>query len=91
LGYEIPETSDRKKELGETLAKELNKLGNLALLDNKDNRGARNSSFAKKKIFYEKQGLLLTKNLTKCKQWREKEISARQNKMARTALKVWPK
>ena len=91
LGYDVPESRRERKQLGEKLGSILNRLGNLALLDNKDNRGARNSAFSKKKGFYEKQGLLLTKRLTKFDQWTEKEISTRQNELAESALLVWPK
>jgi len=91
LGYDLPETADGKKSLGEKLGQKLNKLGNLALLDNRDNRGARNSSFEKKKSFYEKQGLLLTQALTDFEQWKEDDILERQKALAEKALEAWPK
>ncbi len=91
LGYKIPETPEQKKELGEKLEQWLNMLGNQALLNDKANRVAKDRPFSEKKSFYGGQALKLTKSLENQEQWREKQISERQKKMAEEAPSIWGK
>ncbi len=64
----------------------LNKLGNQALLNNRKNRGAKDTSFLSKKDFYKNQALDLIKGLLKYMKWGETQIRARQKEMANKAL-----
>ena len=93
LGYEVPGDSDAevKRVLGEKIEQMLNMLGNQALLDSKKNRGAKDKSFSKKKIFYSAQALKMTKSLKNYKAWKRDHILARQKEMAKKAPKIWPK
>ena len=69
LGYDIPGTSDGMFVLGRELKLLLDMLGNQALLNDKDNRGAKDLPFSKKRCFYKKQALELTKTLAEKKKW----------------------
>ena len=91
LGHPKPKTLEEMQELGNTLQPYLNRLGNQALLNNKANRGARDRPFDKKRAFYEKQALELTKALNGHPSWTMAEIKSRQKRLARDAPKVWPK
>ena len=91
LGYEVPNTPDEKYVLGIRLQKLLNMLGNQALLNIKANRGAKDLPFPKKKDFYRKQALELTKALAVNGKWGESEVLARQKEMAKIAPSVWRK
>ena len=91
LGYDIPGTSDGMFVLGRELKLLLDMLGNQALLNDKDNRGAKDLPFSKKRCFYKKQALELTKILAEKKKWGLNEILARQSEMAKRAHLIWPK
>ncbi len=91
LGYSIPSTSKAQLALGAKLDPFLNMLGNQALLNDKANRGARDLSFAKKKDYYKKQALELTKTLASHEAWGVKQIRDRQKTLAEKAPLIWPK
>ena len=91
LGYEIPETSEEKLNLGKELEPYLNMLGNQALLDDRTNRGVKDLPFDKKKDCYQGQGLELTKSLADHEKWEASQILARQKEMAQQAPLVWTK
>lgn len=91
LGYEIPETSEGKRNLGKEIEPFLNMLGNQALLNYTKNRGAKDSTFSEKADLYQKQALELTKTLAECKKWGTEQILARQKELANKAPQIWPK
>ena len=91
LGYNIPATSIEKRDLGKKLQTYLDMLGNQTLLNDKANSAAKNSPFPKKKPFYQKQALELTKQLIEKEEWGPDEIVARQKEMAELAVSIWRK
>ena len=91
LGYDIPKTPDDERDIGKKIKPFLYMLGNQALLNDKANRGAKDSEFPKKKDFYKKQALELTKTLAEYDKWGTDQISARQKEMAKDAPLIWPK
>ena len=91
LGYEIPTSAQTKSNLAKELGPYLNRLGNQALLNDRANRGARDRPFSKKKGFYSKQALELTKQLTKHEAWGMEEVLKRQKALAEMAPQIWPK
>ena len=91
LKHDIPETHEGKQNLGKEFKQYLNMLGNQALLNDKDNRGAKDRKFAGKKQLYGKQALELTKALAEYEEWGPSQIQARQKEMAKRAIKIWPK
>ena len=91
LGYEIPNDFEQMQDLGEKFKPYLHMLGNQALFNDKANRGAKDLPFAKKKDFYKRQALELTKSLAHCEKWSLSQISARQKELANTAHLTWRK
>lgn len=91
LGYDIPKTLEEKRNLGKKLDPLLNMLGNRALLNDKANRGAKDLRFSKKKDFYKKQALELTKTIAKYEKWGLSQMSEKQKEMAKNAHRIWPK
>ena len=91
LGHNIPNTLDEMEDLGRLIEPYLYMLGNQALLNDKANRGARDLSFAKKRDFYKKQALELTKELAAREDWGLNQILARQKEIAKKAHLIWPK
>ena len=91
LRRDIPETPEGKKNLGKEFKRYLNMLGNQALLNDKENRGAKDRQFAGKKNLYGKQALELTKALSEHAEWGPAQIQARQEELAKRAIKIWPK
>ena len=91
LGYEIPSDFEQMRDLGTKLRPFVYMLGNQALLNDKANRGARDLPFDKKKDFYKKQALELTKVLLESENWGSDQITRRQNTMARNATTIWRK
>ena len=91
LGFEIPGTFEGMRDLGKKLEPFLYMLGNQALLNDKANRGAKDLPFEKKKDFYKKQALELTRSLGECETWGLSQISARQKDIANNAHLIWRK
>lgn len=91
LGHSIPETSDEKQQLGDEFEPYLFRLGNQTLLNDRENRGAKDLPFSEKRVFYGGQALELTKDLSEYAKWGISEISNRQKELARRAPAVWPK
>ena len=91
LGYEIPSDFEQMRNLGMKLRPFVDMLGNQALLNDKANRGARDLPFGKKKDYYKKQALELTKALVERERWGPSQISANQKTMARHAHQIWRK
>ena len=89
LGFDIPNTSTEKEELGKRVRDHINLLGNQALLNDKENNAQKDSSFSEKKKSYEKQALELTMDLTKKGTWNFGEIRARQEQLAESAVSLW--
>ena len=91
LGYPEPNSSNEKRHLGDELAKQLDKLGNQALLDGGANSGLGDRSFDEKKDAYLKTKLELTKSITQVSHWDGEAIQSRQEELASLALKAWPR
>lgn len=68
---------------------QINKLGNLTLLDKKLNAAIKNSVFAGKKPSYEQSQILLTQDLLPFEQWNPETIAQRQTAMTALALQIW--
>ncbi len=66
------------------------RIGNLALTKKRINVTAGNNSFAFKKPFYRKSDYILTSSIASVKEWNEKSINSRQEKLSKLALKAWP-
>jgi len=66
------------------------RLGNLALLNSKENSKTGNSDFAKKCELYQTSSIVLTKRIAEYSEWSPENIDARQRQMAELAIKAWP-
>jgi hypothetical protein len=66
------------------------RLGNLALLNSKENSKTGNEEFAKKAEAYAKSSIVLTKRIAEFSDWSPESIEARQKQMAELAVKAWP-
>jgi len=91
LGHAEPNSTAEKRKLGDQLGKELDKLGNQALLDGDANSGLGDCSFDEKKKAYGNTKLELTKSIKEVSHWDDKAIKSRQEKLASLALKAWSK
>ena len=68
----------------------VDRLGNMTLIEREANRAAGNASFERKKTdAFGKSNIVMTKELCKQKRWAIKEISDRQRQLADIAAKVW--
>ncbi|MFA6548403.1 MAG: DUF262 domain-containing HNH endonuclease family protein [Candidatus Margulisiibacteriota bacterium] len=68
----------------------INRLGNLTLIEHDKNRTAASATFSKKKYdAYSQSDIAITKDLCKDDNWTTKEISLRQSNLAKTAVDVW--
>ena len=65
------------------------RIGNLALLGAKENAAAGNAPFSKKKASFKKSRFMLTKMISKAKEWGPAAISERQDYLADLAVKAW--
>lgn len=65
------------------------RLGNLALLDEKLNKKASNAPFVDKKEYYKKSLIKPNQNLLQYNQWTPAEIEDRQKNLAKLALEIW--
>lgn len=74
----------------ETANAYLKRLGNLALLEAKDNVDIDNLPFKKKKATYLKSKFKLTEMIGQNQDWDIEAINDRQSKLAQFALKAWP-
>lgn len=68
----------------------LNRLGNQALLEATENSGIGNVRFAIKRTVLEKSEFSLTSEVGKLADWTIGEIAARQERLAKLAVKAWP-
>jgi hypothetical protein len=68
----------------------VNRLGNLALMNNRINTKAGNDGFTYKKSFYSKSAFTLTKKIATKTVWDQATIDARQKHLADLAVKTWP-
>lgn len=66
------------------------RLGNLALLNSKENSKTGNNDFSLKSKAYEKSSIVLTKRIAEYSEWTQESIDARQRQMAELAVKAWP-
>ena len=69
-------------------AKYCNYLGNMALLSDPSNIRSKNKPFEDKKLFYEREGFHITKNVGKEQDWTTKEIEERQKKFTKKLLEI---
>lgn len=65
------------------------RLGNLALLNTKENKRAGNRPFSEKRTIYESSIFKLTQNCTEHDEWTPGAINQRQREMAKTANAIW--
>jgi hypothetical protein len=68
----------------------LKRLGNLALLNSKENSKTGNDDFAKKCTAYSTSSIVLTQRIAEFSDWTPESIDARQKQMAELAVKAWP-
>jgi hypothetical protein len=68
----------------------LKRLGNLALLNSKENSKTGNEEFAKKRDAYSRSSIVLTRRISEFSEWTPENIDARQKQMAELAVKAWP-
>jgi Protein of unknown function DUF262/Protein of unknown function (DUF1524) len=66
------------------------RLGNLALLNSKENSKTGNDDFVKKCEAYAKSSIVMTKRIAEYSEWTQESIDARQRQMAELAVKAWP-
>ena len=66
------------------------RLGNLVLLKKRENESLGNGGFQKKKAVLALSSLCLTKEVSNQQDWTDKEIKARQSRLAQMAVSVWP-
>lgn len=66
------------------------RLGNLALINSKENSKVGNEDFAKKREQYAKSSIMLTKKIAEFEEWTPESIDERQRQMAELAIKAWP-
>jgi uncharacterized protein DUF1524 len=74
----------------ESAAAYTNRLGNLALMKNKENSLSGNEEFKDKKKRYTNSDFLLTKSIAGLSGWEPQAIENRQLKLANLAAKTWP-
>ena len=73
----------------EVVKNNLNRLGNLALLNPISNPIVSNWSFDQKKKYYEKDNAEITSSLKTFSEWNHASIELRQKTLAQHAKKVW--
>ncbi len=66
----------------------LNRIGNLTLLSRRLDSAIKNAPFAKKKPYYEKSELVITKNLTQYGDWSAK-VRERQIALSENVIEIW--
>lgn len=76
---------------GQNTSDWIHRIGNLTLLGQEDNRPGQkdNYNFLKKKNNFEQSAVAITRALHDQEDWSPKTINARQEKLARLAVKVW--
>lgn len=67
----------------------LNRLGNLTILQDKKNIRARNKDFSEKKKYYMESRLKITNHLNEFSKWDYEEIQSRQEKLYELAKDIW--
>lgn len=68
----------------------VNRLGNQALLTASENSKLRSDDFRTKRSVYEQSPYVLTRHIADVNQWGPKEVSDRQDTLAKLAVKAWP-
>jgi len=74
----------------ESAAAYTNRLGNLALMKNKENALSGNEEFAYKRKRYAESDFELTKSIATLASWSPQAIEERQTNLANLAVKTWP-
>lgn len=67
----------------------VDRLGNLTLIERERNRAAGNASFEKKKVAFVQSGIQITKDLASYQDWGVAQINQRQEKLAAMAVEIW--
>jgi hypothetical protein len=93
LEHVLPEKPENNwPEFTEEDRKEYTKrLGNMVLLPQKLNSKLKSAPFAEKKAHLKTSKLVLTKEVAKKSNWSAEEIRIRQLRLAKLALKAWPR
>jgi uncharacterized protein with ParB-like and HNH nuclease domain len=68
---------------------QINRLGNLTLLDRRLNTAIRNGNFLAKRPAYQQSEILITTPLGEMAEWNQEAISLRQRRFADRALTIW--
>lgn len=91
LEHVLPLTPGEEWGVSDDEAEAVQKLiGNLALMQAGPNSKEGNRSFADKKKAYAQSEFLTTKSISESSVWNADAIRARQNSLAKLALKAWP-
>jgi len=83
----------QKPEAGQRWAnhdQQINRIGNLSLLDKRINSSIRNGPFAAKKAHYAKSEIVMTKALAELEDWTHESIAVRQTTLGGMVSAVWP-
>lgn len=87
----MPQNPNKDWEVDEFRIEQLSsRLGNMCLLNNKDNRNIGNMGYDEKKEVYANSKFITTKSIPEhYSQWSENEINSRQRNMAKIATSIW--
>jgi hypothetical protein len=91
LEHVLPVTPDKDWKVSPDLAAAFyRRIGNMVLLNAKENTEIANKSFADKKPILKRSPFILTADVAKSKEWGSHQIEARQKYLAELAPAVWP-
>ncbi len=91
LEHILPVTPSDAWKISDEMAEAYYKrIGNMVLLNAKENVGIGNKAFDEKKPIFKRSPFALTAEIAKNTQWTPAEIEARQKQLAELAPKVWP-
>lgn len=84
-----PRWADKTSDFPGGLARYINRLGNMTLIDPKLNSHLGNADFKTKKQVYQEDCLSITERILDEQSWTAESINRRQNWLAGEALKIW--
>lgn len=93
LEHILPKKYDQKwqNEFEETAQMDslVNHIGNMTLLDRKQNQGLGNKNFSEKKAIFKKSSFQVTKKCCEYNSWNEENITSRQRWLGKQAKSLW--
>lgn len=91
LEHILPDTPDGHwiKSFGEDYHANIDRLGNMSLLTQDENKRAKRLSFDLKKEIYKDSKVELTQKITAFNNWTADSVETRQNELAKLALNCW--